>query len=119
MPTSRPGSWNWILSKLTLVLMVAVAVVLFSKFMAYVLVETISIQTFDNVAISVLKTFLNETQMKTVANNIKAAKVPSKSREPRMIAKKPTNAELVDTNSSSGEESECAVCKYVFPPLVR
>ena len=118
MSTSPPGSWNWIFSKLTLILTVAVAVALFSKFMAYLLVETISIETFDDIAISVLKTFLNETQMKTVANNIKAANTHNNKRDAQLVTQ-PVKTISVDTNTSSGEEAECAVCKYVFPPLVR
>ena len=123
MANVRPGSWSWIFSKLALVLTVAVAVVIFSRFLSYVLVETISIRTFDNIAVSLLKTFLNETQFKTVVHNMKVAgSTSSKLKEIKegTALDQRIRASAIETKSPvRDEESECAVCKYVMPPLVR
>ncbi len=115
---SRPGSWNWILSKLTIALMVAVAIVIFARVVSYLLVENISMSTFDNIAISILKTFLNETQYQTVVNNAKIAG-SSKAREMVASPSKRVNDLMPEHTEASNGEQECAVCKYVIPPLVR
>ena len=112
-------SRNWILSKLTLLLTVIVAVVIFARILSYILVETISLQTFDNIAVSVLKTFLNESQFNTVVDNVKASS-RSKTRDVRASEAMPVKSSLSESvQPSSDGESECAVCKYVMPPLVR
>ncbi len=117
MSASRPGSWNWILSKLTIALIVAVAIVIFARVVSYLLVENISMSTFDNIAMSVLKTFLNESQYQTVVNNAKIAG----SSKPREIVASPSKRvkDLIPEATEPSGEQECAVCKYVIPPLVR
>jgi hypothetical protein len=117
-PASRPGSWNWILSKLTTALMVAVAIVIFARVVSYLLVENISMSTFDNIAISLLKTFLNESQYQTVVNN---AKIAGASKHSEIVASPSKSVKdlLPESTEPSNGEQECAVCKYVIPPLVR
>ncbi len=117
---SRPGSWNWILSKLTIALMVAVSIVIFARVVSYLLVESISMSTFDNIAISLLKTFLNESQYQTVVNNAKiAGSSQNIERAPSSRKFKKDLTPVVSSVEPSDGEQECAVCKYVLPPLVR
>jgi hypothetical protein len=118
MTASRPGSWNWILSKLTIALIFAVAIVIFARVISYLLVENISMSTFDNIAITVLKTFLNESQYQTVVNNAKIAG-SSKNRQIAASPSKFVKDLMPESTEPSNGEQECAVCKYVIPPLVR
>ena len=111
---------NWMWSKISLVLIIVLCVVAFSRIVSYIIVESVSMDTFDKVALSMLRSFLNDTQYENVVHNMQVSSHGEAKNQVRSNdIEEPTRNFKNDIQGEESTATECAVCKHVLPPLFR
>jgi hypothetical protein len=76
--------------------------------------------TFDNMALSALRTFLNDTQYENIVYNMQmSSRTENKGTRHRSAITDSNHLVAKADRQEDNAESECAVCKHVLPPLFR